>query len=67
MASATLSYSYGDGAVWLDDLLETGHPANHDLCGAHADRTGVPLGWELRDRRRHSPESPPGLGLRPTG
>jgi hypothetical protein len=46
-----MSYAYADRTVWLDDLHEYDSPANHDLCGAHADRTQPPRAWELRDRR----------------
>ncbi|NLV55370.1 MAG: DUF3499 family protein [Acidimicrobiales bacterium] len=50
-AAATLSYEYATSTVWLDHLSDERHPMNHDLCGRHADRTSVPRGWQLRDRR----------------
>ncbi|NIS31514.1 MAG: DUF3499 family protein [Actinobacteria bacterium] len=50
-ATVTLSYAYAQRTVWLDDLSQEDHPANHDLCDAHGDRTRPPRGWELRDRR----------------
>ena len=65
MASATLSFSYADRTVWIDGLHEWPHPANHDLCGPHADRTTPPRGWDRRDRR--VPDAPAGPGLRRTG
>ncbi len=52
VADATLSFAYDQRQVWLDDRLVEDHPANHDLCGRHADRTRPPKGWELRDRRQ---------------
>jgi hypothetical protein len=51
-ATTTLSYVYAQRVVWLDDLVAEDHPANHDLCDRHADRTQPPRGWELRDRRQ---------------
>lgn len=50
-ADTTLSYAYDRQTVWLDDLSTEDHPANHDLCRLHGDRTQPPRGWELRDRR----------------
>lgn len=48
---ATLSYSYGDGIVWVEDLIPEPHPMVHDLCAEHAKSVKVPRGWELRDMR----------------
>ena len=53
-ASATMSYSYDSGSVWLDDLTVDGHPMVHDLCSLHADSVSVPKGWRLVDRRSDS-------------
>ncbi len=50
-ATATLSYSYADGVVWVEDLIAEAHPMVHDLCEMHAATLSVPLGWELRDER----------------
>ncbi|RMH73595.1 MAG: DUF3499 family protein [Actinomyces sp.] len=50
-ACVTLAYSYDRRVVWLSDLADDPHPADHDLCAAHAARFAVPRGWELRDRR----------------
>lgn len=50
-AEATLSYNYRERTVWVDDLTPEPHPMLHDLCGDHAARLGVPLGWTRRDRR----------------
>ncbi|MFT7610668.1 MAG: hypothetical protein ACI9MX_003754 [Candidatus Aldehydirespiratoraceae bacterium] len=41
--------------MWIDDLQFEDSPANHDLCGPHADRTRSPKGWELSDRRTTQP------------
>ncbi len=51
-ADTTLSFVYAQQIVWLDDLSAEDHPANHDLCARHADRTQPPRGWQLSDRRR---------------
>lgn len=48
---ATLSYSYGEGIVWVGDLADQAHPMLHDLCSDHADHLRVPKGWECRDAR----------------
>ncbi len=48
---STLSYSYSERVVWVDELGAEPHPMVHDLCGPHADRLSVPLGWQRRDRR----------------
>ncbi len=50
-AAATLSYHYAERTVWLEACHAEPHPANHDLCAAHADRLSPPLGWHLEDRR----------------
>jgi len=50
-ATAMLSYNYAGRIAWLDDLDDQPVPPGHDLCAAHADRLGVPLGWEREDRR----------------
>ena len=50
-ATATLTYDYGAGTVWLDHLSPEAHPMTHDLCTRHADTLGVPRGWLLQDRR----------------
>ncbi|HTN99523.1 MAG TPA: DUF3499 family protein [Microthrixaceae bacterium] len=59
-ATATLSYSYADGVVWLEDLLPEAHPMLHDMCEHHASSLSVPLGWNLRDERsvRHNEDFP---------
>jgi hypothetical protein len=54
-ASTTLSYAYAQRTMWIDDLQFEDSPANHDLCGPHADRTRSPKGWELSDRRATQP------------
>jgi hypothetical protein len=50
-ASATLSYDYRSGVVWIDVLHLEPHPANHDLCERHATGLSVPNGWRLEDLR----------------
>ncbi len=48
-----MSFNYGDGAVWLDDLTQAISPgAGYAVCGRHADRLTPPLGWTLTDRRK---------------
>jgi hypothetical protein len=41
--------------VWIDVLHVDRDPHGYDLCTRHADRVGVPNGWELRDRRHPQP------------
>lgn len=48
-ATATISYRYDERSVWLGPLDATGSRLH--LCGAHAERFSVPLGWELTDLR----------------
>ncbi|MGH9118684.1 MAG: DUF3499 family protein [Acidimicrobiales bacterium] len=55
-AGATLTYSYDDGAVWLDRLAADDHPMTYDLCDQHAATLRVPRGWRLDDRRSSSVE-----------
>ncbi len=50
-ATATLTYDYAGGTVWIDRLSAEAHPMTHDLCTRHADALGVPRGWLLQDRR----------------
>lgn len=64
-AVATLSYSYADGVVWVEDLAPEAHPMVHDLCAEHADQLRVPRGWECRDIRSSLSSSAAGsLGAR---
>lgn len=46
---ATLSYSYADGVVYLEELSAEDHPMVHDLCRPHASTVRVPRGWTLSD------------------
>ena len=46
-----MSYGYESRTVWVDDLHEHVDPNNYDLCPTHADRQGVPQGWNRTDRR----------------
>lgn len=50
-AAATLMYHYGTRIVWIDNLDEDIDPNAYDLCGRHAQRVTVPVGWVLEDRR----------------
>ncbi|MBW3661467.1 MAG: DUF3499 family protein [Actinobacteria bacterium] len=64
-ARATLSLVYDDRVLVLEGLHDESSPATYDLCGTHADRTGPPYGWELRDGRRPAdldPDRPRDLG-----
>lgn len=47
-----MTYDYASKWAWLDDLAADPDPNQYDLCPAHADRLGVPQGWERTDRRR---------------
>lgn len=51
-ATVTLSYSYDDRTVVLDDLSSEPHPMIHDLCARHAGSVSAPVGWTVEDRRR---------------
>jgi hypothetical protein len=46
-----MSYDYASRTVWVDDLANESDPNTYDLCPAHADRQGVPQGWNRTDRR----------------
>ena len=50
-ASATLTYQYAKGIVWVDELTTERDPHGYDLCERHAGRLGVPHGWRMEDRR----------------
>jgi hypothetical protein len=50
-ASASLTYTYDQKVVWVEDLTPQPHPAAYDLCAAHAERLGVPIGWTKQDLR----------------
>ncbi len=50
-AEATLTYDYEARVAWVELLACEAHPMAYDLCGAHADRMSVPMGWALQDRR----------------
>lgn len=51
VAAATLTYDYGSSTAWLGRLADEAHPMVYDLCGEHADRLRLPLGWDLLDQR----------------
>lgn len=46
-----MSYDYSSRTVWVDDLAAEADPNGYDLCPVHADRQGVPQGWNRTDRR----------------
>lgn len=46
-----MSYDYASRTVWVDDLHPDHDPNTYDLCPAHADRLGVPQGWNHTERR----------------
>lgn len=48
--AAILSYDYGNRTAWLDPPTTADVPG-WALCGAHAERQKVPMGWALEDRR----------------
>ena len=51
-ASATMTYHYASGTVWLDS--PGGEPdaaAAWGLCPTHAASLKVPVGWAFEDRR----------------
>jgi hypothetical protein len=50
-ATTLLSYDYGQGTVWLDDLVGAPDPFEYALCASHGDRLAVPVGWTREDRR----------------
>src|SRR5437764_14819809 len=55
-AGATLTYHYASRTAWLDHLGAEAEPSSYELCGLHADRFTVPLGWNREDRRaRNAP------------
>jgi hypothetical protein len=54
-----LSFRYDARQASLMDLSVQKHPADYDLCGAHADLLRVPRGWERLDRRTPVPEPQP--------
>ena len=56
LASVTLSFRYDARQASLMDLSAQKHPADYDLCGAHADLMSVPRGWERLDRRSPAPD-----------
>lgn len=65
-AEATLTFSYVNREVWLEELAIEADPDAYDLCERHAARTGAPSGWRLTDRRVHEeavedPGRPPGF------
>lgn len=58
-ATASLSFRYATGQVWLLDLSNTPDPSLYDLCTAHADTLTVPRGWERVDERAQAVRQEP--------
>jgi uncharacterized protein DUF3499 len=58
-AAVTLSFRYDARQASLVDLVGEKHPAQYDLCAAHADLLIVPRGWERLDRRSPQPTPQP--------
>jgi hypothetical protein len=58
IAEATLTYHYASRTAWLDDYEGVPDPSSYELCGQHADRFTVPLGWKREDRRACSAPLP---------
>ena len=48
---ATLTYQYARSVAWLDGLSDVRDPHGYDLCERHAERSSVPHGWRLEERR----------------
>ncbi|KPM51434.1 hypothetical protein CcI49_33355 [Frankia sp. CcI49] len=46
-AIATLTYAYAESTAVLGPLSPFVEPHSYDLCGVHADRLTVPLGWAV--------------------
>ncbi|MCL9757661.1 DUF3499 family protein [Frankia sp. AiPa1] len=46
-AVATLTYAYAESTAVLGPLSPYVEPHSYDLCGTHADRLTVPLGWAV--------------------
>jgi hypothetical protein len=63
-AEAKLTYHYASRSAWLDDLDGELEPASYELCGLHADRFTVPMGWEREDRRTSDAPVPQPLPTR---
>lgn len=63
-ATATLTFRYTSREAWIGSLSHERLPETYDLCGAHADRTRPPHGWQLMDRRPADPDDigPEGFG-----
>jgi hypothetical protein len=47
VAVATLTYAYAESTAVLGPLSPFVEPHSYDLCGTHADRLTVPLGWAV--------------------
>lgn len=58
-ATASLSFRYATGQVWLLDLSSSPDPSLYDLCTSHADTLTVPRGWERVDERTAAVEQAP--------
>ena len=52
---ATVSLSYADREVGIDDLLAQRDPNLLDLCREHVGRMTPPVGWTVLDLRESRP------------
>lgn len=61
VAIATLTYAYAESTAVLGPLSPFVEPHSYDLCGVHADRLTVPLGWAVvrieAEPTNHEPNS----------
>lgn len=48
---ATIALRYEERVVLVRDLIPDPDPNFMDLCGGHADRLKVMVGWSIRDQR----------------
>ncbi len=46
-AIATLTFVYAESTAVLGPLALAAEPGSYDLCAVHAERTSVPMGWEV--------------------
>jgi hypothetical protein len=49
--AATIALRYEAREVVVHDLIPVPDPNFMDLCGGHADRLTVMVGWAIRDER----------------
>lgn len=42
-----MTFVYADSTAVLGPLAIAAEPGSYDLCAVHAERTSVPMGWEV--------------------